>query len=192
MIAIDNVLISDEIIEKKFVCDLSRCRGGCCVDGDAGAPLKQEETRDLEEVYETVKPYLSPDAIKEIEKQGKYVFDEKNGYTTPTIEGGICVYGIEEDGIVKCGIERAYNEHKTNFKKPVSCHLFPIRIQEYDGYEALNYEPREKLCKPACTLGEKLQIPVYRFLKEAIIRKYDVYFYEALEAYDQMQRQNGH
>lgn len=192
MIAIDNVLISDEIIDKKFVCDLSQCHGGCCVDGDAGAPLLSEELEQLEEVYVKVKPYLSDKSIKEIEKQGKYVIDNEKNYNTPIIEGGICVYGIVEDGIVKCGIEKAYNEHKTNFKKPISCHLYPIRIQQYNGYEALNYEPREKLCKPACMLGDKLQVPVYRFLKEAVIRKYDACFYDALEAYDKMQQQDNH
>lgn len=191
MLAIDEVLISDEIIEKKFVCDLSHCHGGCCVDGDAGAPLLNEEIEVLEEIYEEVKPYLTKNAIKEIERQGKYVYDQESGYATPTINGAMCVYGVVENGIVKCGIEKAFNDRKITFKKPLSCHLYPIRIQQYDGYEAMNYEPREVLCRPACRLGDKLNIPVYRFLKEAIIRKYDIYFYEALEAYDQMRQQRA-
>lgn len=190
MLAIENVLISDEIIEKKFVCDLSKCHGGCCVDGDAGAPLLDEELGQLEEVYEPVKPYLTDKGIKVIEKEGKYVFDDEGGYVTPTIGGAMCAYGIVENGIVKCGIEKAYNEGKINFKKPLSCHLFPIIIEPHDGYDAMNYEPREYLCRPACRLGEKLKIPVYRFLKEAIIRKYGEPFYEALEAYDHMHQQS--
>lgn len=190
MLAIDNVLISDEIIEKKFVCDLSRCHGGCCVDGDAGAPLLEEELEKLETVYPTVKPYLTKAGIRAIERQGKYVFDDDCGYVTPVIDSGMCAYGVAEHGIVKCGIEKAFSEGKINFKKPVSCHLFPIRIEAHDGYDAMNYEPREHLCRPACELGGKLQVPVYRFLKEAITRKYGTHFYEALEAYHQM-RQEG-
>jgi len=187
MLAIDQVLISDEIIEKKFVCDLSRCHGGCCVEGDAGAPLSDEEPAILDEIYAEVEPYLPERSVKEIRRQGKYVYDKETGYVTPIIGDGICVYGVVEDGIVKCGIEKAYNDHKISFKKPLSCHLYPIRIQQYDGYEAMNYEPREHLCQPACTLGGKLKIPVYRFLKEAIIRKYDESFYDAMEQFAAMQ-----
>lgn len=183
MLAIDQVLISDEIIQEKFVCDLSRCRGGCCVDGDAGAPLTTEETATLEEIYEAVAPYLPTESIREIERQGTSVPDPQAGWVTPIINGGICVYGILENGIVKCGIEKAYNEGKISFKKPISCHLYPVRVQSHPGYDAMNYEPREDLCHPGCVLGEKLSVPVFRFLKEAIIRKYGAMFYEALEAY---------
>lgn len=183
MLAIDQVLISDEIIDEAFVCDLESCHGGCCVDGDAGAPLAKEELRVLDEIYEKIKPYLSDEGIKEIKKQGKYVYNEEHGYVTPTIRGKACVYAVIENGIVKCGIEKAYNENKTSFKKPVSCHLYPIRIEEHEGYEAMNYEPREDLCRPACQLGRKLQIPVYHFLKEAIIRKYGESFYNVLQQF---------
>lgn len=181
MLAIDQVLISDDIVEQKFVCDLSACHGGCCVDGDAGAPLERGELRWLEKVYPVVRKYLSARANQEIARQGKYVYDGEFGYTTPTIDQGMCVYGIVEGGIVKCGIEKAYNEGKTSFKKPISCHLYPIRIAKHDGYEAMNYEPREHLCKPACALGKKFKVPVYRFLQEAIIRKYGEVFYGVLE-----------
>jgi len=185
MLAIDQVLISDEILEEQFVCDLSRCRGGCCVEGDGGAPLTTEETRVLEEIYEQVAPYLPPESVLEIQRQGKFVPDPEAGYATPLVDGGICVYGIVENGIVKCGIEKAFNEGKIPFKKPISCHLYPVRIQSHDHYEAMNYEPREDLCHPACVLGKKLQVPVYRFLKEALVRKYGEDFYEALEQYAQ-------
>ncbi len=186
MIAIDNKLISDEIVEAQFVCDLHKCKGGCCEDGDAGAPLETEELEALLENYETIKPYLTPEGIKAIEEQGKYLYDKSFGWVTPTIKGQMCAYGYKtREGIIKCALEQAYNDGKTNWKKPISCHLFPIRIQKSQlepGVEYLNYEPREDLCKAACTLGKKLKMPVYIFLKEAITRKYGPEFYEALSA----------
>lgn len=183
MIAIDNVLLSDEIIEENFVCDLIKCKGGCCVDGDCGAPLSEEETVILAEIYPTIKPWLSPEYIPEIEKQGTHTVDNQYGNVTPTVNGGICVYGYtDEVGIVKCGIEKAWKEGATTFRKPISCHLYPIRIIEHPGYEAVNYEPRETLCRPACQLGKRLKVPVYVFLKEPIIRKYGKEFYDTLDA----------
>jgi hypothetical protein len=183
MIAIGNVLLSDEIIEEHFVCDLNKCKGGCCVDGDCGAPLTKDETKIIKRIYPQIKSYFTPEYIVEIERQGTHTTDPEYGYVTPTVNGGICVYGItDEMGIVKCGIEKAWKEGKTDFRKPISCHLFPIRIIENDGYEAVNYEPRETLCKPACNLGSQLKVPVYVFLKDAIIRKYGDDFYGAVEA----------
>lgn len=186
MIAIDNKLISDKIIEAQFVCDLSKCKGGCCDDGDAGAPLQLDELDELIQNYEAIKPYLTEAGIKEIEQQGKYLYNADFGWVTPTIKGAMCAYGYrDEKGIIKCGIEKAYNEGKVTWKKPISCHLFPIRIsksQEDPDLEYLNYEPRPDLCKAACKLGKQLKVPVYVFLKESIIRKYGEEFYEALEA----------
>lgn len=183
MIAIDNVLLSDEIVEEHFVCDLQKCKGGCCVDGDCGAPLTKDETKILKKIYPKIKASLIPEYVAEIEKQGTHTTDKEYGYVTPTVNGGICVYGYTDElGIVKCGIEKAWKEGKVDFRKPISCHLYPIRITSNPGYEAVNYEPRETLCKPACKLGDKLKVPVYVFLKEAIIRKYGDQFYEALEA----------
>jgi hypothetical protein len=185
MIAIDNKLVSDEIIEEQFVCDLNKCKGGCCVDGDAGAPLTKEELDKLNEVYDAVLPYLDEENKRELQKQGRYVYDKEFGWVTPTIASKVCVYGItDNNGIVKCGIEQAYNDGKVNWKKPISCHLYPIRIKLSRNKltEYVNYEPREDLCSAACALGKKLKVPVYVFLKEAIIRKYGVEFYETLEA----------
>ncbi len=190
MIAIDNKLVSDELVEEQFICDLKKCKGGCCVDGDAGAPLEKEELAMIDAVYDAVKPYLPKRHIQEIEKQGRYVYDVEFGWVTPAINGGICVYATKDElGIVKCGIEKAFYDNKlpaeaANWKKPISCHLFPVRIKKSTGDETeyVNYEPREDLCKPACRLGKKSKMPVYQFLKEPLIRKYGQDFYEALDA----------
>ncbi|GAA4739944.1 DUF3109 family protein [Flavisolibacter ginsenosidimutans] len=182
MIQIENVLVSDDVVEAKFVCDLHKCKGGCCEDGDAGAPLEKEEKRLLDEIFEAVKPYLTPEGLAAIERQGKYLYDHEFGWVTPTVNGGVCAYGYrDEKGIIKCGIEQAYYDGKVKWKKPISCHLFPIRIVEAKHATYVNYEPREDMCNPACALGKKLKMPVYQFLKEPIIRKFGEEFYEALE-----------
>ncbi len=185
MIAIENVLLSDKIVSEQFVCDLNKCKGACCVDGDAGAPLEKSELKKIDEILENVLPYLNNISKKEIEKQGKYVYDQEFGWVTPTINNQICVYGItDSDGIVKCGIEQAYLDGKIQWKKPISCHLFPIITKKSkDGITVLaNYEPREDSCKAACSLGKKLKVPVYEFLKEPLTRKFGKKFYEALDA----------
>jgi hypothetical protein len=182
MIAIDNVLLTDDIIEKQFVCDLHKCKGGCCIDGDAGAPLEISEMAEVEKNYEKVKPLLSNEAIEIIERRGKWVSDPEHGLCTPTIGNGICVYGfLDANGVVKCSFEKIYNEGKSTWKKPISCHLYPIIAKPGKIYEKANYEPREKLCAPACVNGEKLKVPVYEFLKEPIIRKWGADFYNALD-----------
>lgn len=185
MIAIENILVSDQVVEEQFVCDLTKCKGGCCEDGDAGAPLEVEELTHLNNFYPLVKPYMTGEGIKEIEQQGKYVYDQEFGWVTPTINSQICAYGYKDkQGIVKCAIEQAYNDGKITWKKPISCHLFPIRIQKSQNGETefVNYEPREDLCAAACKLGKKLKVPAYIFLKEAIIRKYGDSFFEILDA----------
>ena len=186
MIVIDNKLISDEVIEEQFVCDLTSCKGGCCEDGVAGAPLEDWEKAEIDKYLDIVTPYLTPKGQKEIRKQGNYVYDEEFGWVTPTINSGLCVYGYKNKlGVIQCGFEQAYNDGKIGWKKPVSCHLFPIRISQSKqdpDVEYVNYEPRQDLCAAACSFGKKLKVPVYVFLKEPIIRKYGEDFYEALEA----------
>ena len=185
MIVIDNILVSDEIVKEQFVCDLSKCKGACCVDGDAGAPLQKDELDKLNGVYDVVLPYLGPQSIKELERQGRYVYDREFGWVTPTINSSVCVYGIKDpNGVVKCGIEQAYLDGKIKWKKPISCHLFPVTVKEskLNDNVYVNYEPREDKCKPGCVLGKKLKIPVYVFLKEALLRRFGKRFYEALEA----------
>lgn len=186
MIVIEKVLVSDNIVEKRFVCDLSKCKGGCCEDGDAGAPLEKEEIKIIENIFDQVKPYLDPHSVKEIEAKGKYVYNREFGWVTTTVDSDaeICVYGIrDKDGVIKCAFEQAFNDGKTRWKKPISCHLFPVIAKKgkHGDYEMVNYEAREGLCNPACELGKQLKIPTYRFLKEALIRKFGEAFYEALD-----------
>ncbi len=182
MIAIDNVLVSDDVVEAKFVCDLHKCKGGCCEDGDAGAPLTKEEKKIIDQNYAAIEPYLTPEGKKEIKHQGKYIYDREFGWVTPTIDNKICAYGFrDKQGIIKCGIEQAYNDGRLDWKKPISCHLYPIKITESKEYTMVNYEPREELCKCGCTLGKKLKVPVYQFLKESLLRKFGPDFYEALD-----------
>jgi Protein of unknown function (DUF3109) len=186
MIAIDNKLISEEVIEEQFLCDLNKCKGGCCEDGDAGAPLENWEKKEVEKYLDIVKPYMTKAGLAEIERQGMYTYDREFGWVTPTVNGAICAYGYKDKaGIIKCSFEQAYNDGKIAWKKPLSCHLFPIKIEKSKrdpDIEFVNYEPREDLCQAACSLGVKMKLPVYIFLKEALVRKYGEEFYEALEA----------
>lgn len=180
MIIIDDILISNDVFDKKFVCDLNACKGACCVEGDSGAPLEDEETGILDDIYEDVKPFLRPEGIKAIEEQGKYLIDSDGDMVTPLVNGKECAYVIfDEQGITKCGIEKAYEEGVVDFKKPISCHLFPIRIKKLTQGEAINYENID-ICKPACACGKKLDVPVYRFLKEPLIRHYGEEFFDMM------------
>lgn len=193
MIVIDNILISDDIVKKQFVCDLTRCKGGCCEEGDAGAPLDDAELDIVLQMYEKIKPYLGEASIAEVEKKGKYVYHKEFGWVTPTLgdDREICVYGFrDENGIIKCAFEQAYYDGVIPWKKPLSCHLFPIIVQKgkYGDYERMNYEARVPMCNPACSLGKKLEVPVYEFLKEPLVRKYGNDFYNALVKTAEMQR----
>lgn len=181
MIIIDDKYISDEIVEEQFVCNLSACKGACCVAGDCGAPLTKTEIKTLKKIYPTIKPYLRPEGIAEVEKTGFYYIDDEYGYVTPIVNKGICAYAtIDENGLTSCGIEKAYNDKKVDFKKPISCHLYPIRITKYDNWEAVNYD-RWDVCKAACKNGKALKVPVYRFLREALVRHYGQPFYDVLD-----------
>jgi hypothetical protein len=175
-----HVVLSDDIVEKQFVCDLLRCKGACCVEGDAGAPLEQEELDILDKEYANIKPYLDPKGIAAIEEQGLYVLDDDGDFTTPTLNGRECAYAIYDKDILKCGIEKAWKEGKTDFMKPISCHLYPIRSQKFGMQYALNYD-RWQICAPACDNGKTLGVPVYKFVKSALIRKFGEDWYNDLE-----------
>ena len=182
MIQVESTIISLDIFQKHFVCDLNACKGACCVEGDAGAPLLDEEEKILEKILEKIKPYMTEKGLKTIEKKGISAIDSDGDLTTTLVNNKECSFVVFEDGITKCSIEKAYNDGVVDFKKPISCHLFPIRIKEYHDFDALNYE-KIKICEPACECGTKLEIPLYTFLKEPLIRKYGKQWYvELLEA----------
>ena len=181
MIAIDQTIVSEELLEKKFVCDLSRCKGACCVEGESGAPLEKKELKLLEDVFPVIKDSLTKEGLESIEEQGLYVVDDEGDVVTPLVGGyRECAYTIFEKGIAQCSIEKAFFAGKTKFRKPISCHLYPVRITKYKSYEAVNYE-KWSVCKPACKLGESLKVPVYIFVKDALIRKYGKKWYSELQ-----------
>ena len=181
MFQIGKTIVSESIIENDFVCNLSACKGACCIDGDAGAPLTKEETLILEKEYRNIKPFLRPEGIKAIEKQGVFTTTENEEFETPLIDGADCAYVIFDDKkTALCAIEEAYNQGVLSWKKPISCHLYPIRIKEYSEFSAVNYE-KWQICDDACSLGKELQVPIYKFVKQALIRKYGTDWYEALE-----------
>lgn len=184
MIIVQDKLVSDDVVERQFICNLSACKGACCWEGDFGAPLDAEEIPVLEAIQEQIRPYLSPAGIAAIEAQGAHVwFEGMEQEGTPLIDGGPCAYMTYDAlGIAQCGIEMAWRDGKIDFRKPISCHLYPIRVEKFEafGSEALNYDKWD-ICSAACTLGEKEQVPVYQFLKEAIVRKFGQDFYDELD-----------
>ncbi len=184
MLIIHDILISDDVIQSHFVCNLEACKGACCWEGDYGAPLEVDELPVLKKIYPKIKDFLTPQGIAAIEAQGTAVYNEDHEtYATPLVNNGPCAYMTkDENGVAQCGIERAWQAGAIDFPKPVSCHLYPIRVSISDipGFEALNYD-RWHICSAACTLGNKLQVPLYRFVKNALIRKYGEAFYQELD-----------
>lgn len=181
MFQLGKTIISEEIIENDFICNLSACKGACCIQGDAGAPLDKKETEMLEKLYPKIKPYLRKEGVSAIEEQGTYTTSEDGEYETPLINRKDCAYVIfDEKKIALCAIEEAYNHGDISFKKPVSCHLYPIRIKDYSEFSAVNYH-KWQVCHDACTLGKEMQIPVYKFVKQALIRKFGEKWYLELE-----------
>src|SRR6056300_543722 len=189
MIEIGNKLLSSELFKEEFVCNLSACKGACCVEGNAGAPVEKDEIEILEKIYPKVAPYLTEKGRSAIESQGTSV-DGIGEKETPLIDGKECAYTIfEPNGTAKCGIEQAYADGVIDWKKPISCHLYPIRIAKYTDFEALNYD-RWSICSDACTLGAELKVPVYAFLKEPLIRKYGPEFYQEVESAAEFLKKN--
>ncbi|MFN6378278.1 MAG: DUF3109 family protein [Flavobacteriales bacterium] len=182
MIIVGDALISEEIFEEHFVCDLNACKGACCVEGESGAPLTEDELPLLEMAYPAAKEYMTPEGIRAIENEGIYTEDDDGDLVTTLVgHHGACSFVFyDEKGIAKCALEKAYLEGKTNWKKPLSCHLYPIRLTKLKEYIGVNYH-RWPICKPACDCGSALQVPVYRFLKEPLIRKFGEEWYAQLE-----------
>ncbi|MDM1047197.1 DUF3109 family protein [Sphingobacterium hotanense] len=181
MIEVGNVLVHEDIVNNDFVCNLSKCKGVCCIEGDAGAPLTEAETKILADIYPIVKPYLTEKGIQAIEEQGTHVIDADDDLTTTCVDGNKeCAYVTWENGITKCAIEKAYEMGEVSWKKPISCHLYPIRATHYPEFDVLHYD-RWYICKDACTFGQELKIPVYKFLKDPLIREYGEEWYKELE-----------
>ena len=168
------------LFDKKFCCNLEKCKGNCCRYGDSGAPLEEAEAVILEEIWPVVEKYMRPEGIEAVRKKGSSVVDSDGDPVTPLIGNDECAYAIVEDGIFKCAIEMAWTDGKIKFRKPESCHLFPVRIKKYSEFDAVNYE-EWKICKPAIYLGEELDLPVYKFLKEPLIRVYGKSWYKEVE-----------
>ena len=181
MFQLGRTIVSEDIIENDFVCNLSACKGACCVDGDAGAPLDNDEVEILEKIYPKVKPLLRQEGIEAIALQGTSIKTPFGDLETPLINGGECAYVIfDSKNTALCGIEEAYNRGLIDWRKPVSCHLYPVRVKDYTEFSAVNYD-RWEICDDACTLGKELQVPIYKFVKDALIRKFGSDWYAELE-----------
>ncbi|MCL1933910.1 MAG: DUF3109 family protein [Candidatus Azobacteroides sp.] len=180
MIQIQDTIVSFDILEECFLCDLSVCKGICCVEGDAGAPVEESEIERLEKVLPVIWNDLSPKAKEVIEKQGLVYRDMEGEYVTSIVGSADCVFTCyDENGYCKCAIEKAFREGKTDFCKPISCHLYPIRVARYNGFRSVNYH-RWRVCRAAVTLGKKHGVKVYQFLKEPLIRKFGEEWYSQL------------
>ena len=180
MLEIGKAIVSLDVIEEHFLCDLVKCKGACCVEGESGAPLTQEEAVILEEIYPIVEPYMTPEGKAVVGHQGSSMIDSDGDLVTPLVNSRECAFTYKDErGIVKCAVEKAFLEGKTSFRKPVSCHLFPVRITEYKRFDAVNYQ-QLKVCKPGRECGRGQKLPLYQFLKEPLIRKYGEEWYEQL------------
>ena len=180
MIAVGETLVSEDLLKKKFVCDLNACKGACCVQGESGAPLEDDELSILDAIYDKIEHYIPLSGRDAIRSQGKHMIDSDGERVTPLVKGKHCAYTYFENGTALCAIEKAFKDGVTDFRKPVSCHLYPVRIEKTQVYDSVKYQ-RWEICKPACRLGEELKVPVYRFVKDGLIRKYGKKWYAELE-----------
>lgn len=188
MIQIEDKIVSADLLRECFACDLKQCKGICCVEGNAGAPLEEQEVALLESEWEAYRPYMTPAGIAAVEAQGFLVLDEEGDLTTPLVDEAECAYAYRENGVTLCAIERAWQEGRTSFRKPVSCHLYPIRVVKFsNGTVGLNYH-RWSVCAPARACGRRLGVPVYKALREPIVRCFGEEFYRALEAAEELIR----
>ncbi len=193
MLWIDNCLISNEVITEKFCCNIEKCKGACCEDGDAGPRITEEEKLHIQEGFEIIRTEMTDTALEVVSLQGLFIEHPEFGWVTPTIPSGLCVYGIKDKkGIIHCLFEKAYNEAKTSWSKPISCHLFPLKLTQ-SSYDPdvlfLNYEPREDICKSGCNLGQTLGKPVFEFVKIALERRFGTDFYQALHIFAEQYNQ---
>lgn len=184
LVEIGDKVISTQIFEQKFVCDLNACKGACCIEGDAGAPLKREEINEIKDNLDNIKKYMRPEGVDAIDKEELYYMDDEGEPVTTLVNGKECAFVyFDEKGIAKCAIEKAYLEGECSIKKPISCHLYPIRVKRFNELTALNYD-HWSICDGARACGASLNVPVYRFLKEPLIRAFGEQFFEELTIVD--------
>lgn len=191
MINIGRTIISEDVVKVNFMCDLKSCHGDCCVEGDEGAPLEENEIGIIEDALDEIVPYMRKEGIEVVDKNGVFDYGVDGDYVTPLVNDRECAFVYFENNISFCAIEKAFLEGKIDFQKPISCHLYPIRITEYAEFDAINYH-KWPICSPALKHGDDLGIPVYKMLKEPLIRKYGENWYHQLEdeiasgAYDEV------
>jgi hypothetical protein len=182
MVEIEDKIISDELFEKKFVCDLQKCKGGCCVEGDSGAPLRSKEIKEISKNLSIIKSEMSTKGLHAIKNNDFHYVDSEGDKVTKLVDGKECVFVVfDKNNIAKCSIEAAYRKNKINFNKPISCHLYPVRVKKYDSFTAVNVDSWH-VCKPACQCGTDLNVPVFKFLKDAIVRFWGIDFYQHLDS----------
>ena len=182
MVEIEDKIISDELFEKKFVCDLQKCKGGCCVEGDSGAPLKSREIKEIANNLSIIKSEMSTKGLNSIKNNVFHYVDSDGDKVTKLVDGKECVFVVfDKNNIAKCSIESAYRKNKINVNKPISCHLYPVRIKKYDSFIAVNVDSWH-VCKPACECGTELNVPVFKFLKDAIVRSWGLDFFHHLDS----------
>ena len=182
MIEIEDKIISDELFEKKFVCDLQKCKGGCCVEGDSGAPLRSKEINEIAKNLSIIKSEMSTKGLNAIKNNDFHYVDSDGDKVTKLVDGKECVFVVfDKNNIAKCSIESAFRKNKINFNKPISCHLYPVRVKKYDSFTAINVDSWH-VCKPACECGIELNVPVFKFLKDAIVRSWGLDFYYHLDS----------
>ncbi len=180
MFQINDTIVASDVIEESFICDLSVCKGECCVEGDSGAPLENEEVKIIEDLLPQVWDDLSPEAQSIIKQQGVAYKDDDGEMVTSIVNGKDCVFTYyDEQSVCKCAIEKAYREGRVDFYKPISCHLYPIRLQKYKSFTAVNYH-RWRICKAAVLLGKKEGLKIYQFLKEPLVRRFGEDWYNEL------------
>jgi hypothetical protein len=181
MFQLGKTIVSEDILEKEFVCNLTACKGACCIEGEAGAPVTPSEVEILKDIFPKVKPFLRKEGVEAIEAQGTHITSPLGELETPLVNGKECAYvTFTPEGIASCGIEDAYNAGAVDFRKPISCHLYPVRVNDYSEFAAVNYH-KWPICNDACVLGKELGVPVYKFVKDALIRKFGEHWYAELE-----------
>lgn len=192
MLIVDNAIVSDNIVDKCFCCDLAQCKGECCVEGDCGAPLLEEEIPVLEEILPQVKPYMTAEGIAVVEKEGVSALDNIEEPCTPLVNNRECAYvAWGEDGTAYCAIEQAFRDGKIGWKKPVSCHLYPLRIDDFGEFISVNYHEWD-ICRCAVAKGKECGVPLYEYLKEPLIRRFGEKWYDELLEQVEIFKENQH